>query len=161
MNSDFATIGETLDAFEDCLDPDAPLAEVAEARYALRRIEEQNERLAREVSEHAAAVQHASDLQDEAEAERDRLKEQLQTLQRERDEAIEDALRLGAFSGKDEAVAEVERLKEQLEAMQRRADRRTGIADRLHAENQRLREVLARVRPDIDPDTGYGRQEQV
>lgn len=42
------------------------------------------------------------------------LLEQLETLQRARDEAIEDALRLGAFSGKDEAVAEVERLRNAL-----------------------------------------------
>ena len=34
-------------------------------------------------------------------------------------------------------------------------------ATELEAENGRLRETLARLRPDIDPDTGYGHREAV
>lgn len=48
-----------------------------------------------------------------------------------------------------------------LASLERLATRRTDAADRLLDENRRLREVLARVRPDIDPETGYGRTEAV
>lgn len=99
------------------------------------------------------------------------LVEQLETLQRERDEAVEDALRLGAFSGKDEAVTEVERLKEQLETAQREREDalRAGLVireahdeleEQLEAAESKLRalglavvdEVLAS-NPAPEPDT--------
>jgi DNA repair exonuclease SbcCD ATPase subunit len=76
---------------------------------ALRRLEEQYELRGEQLAS-------ADEVEQSLRREIARLKEQVQTLRRERDEAIEDALRLGAFSGKDEAVAEVERLKEQLQA---------------------------------------------
>jgi hypothetical protein len=34
-------------------------------------------------------------------------------------------------------------------------------AKEMEAGNERLRETLARVRPDIDPEAGYGRQEAI
>jgi hypothetical protein len=41
------------------------------------------------------------------------------------------------------------------------ADRGFRERDAVETYNARLRETLARVRPDIDPETGYGRQEAI
>jgi hypothetical protein len=41
------------------------------------------------------------------------------------------------------------------------ADRGFRERDAVETYNARLRETLARVRPDIDPETGYGRREAI